>query len=213
MFSCVKDSDIPTPTGIGYVNVYNVSPEAPSLDIYLNATKINSSSFDYSKYSGYLNFTSGSNILEFYKYNTTTKLVGTTINVKEGKPYTFFVYDSASQLKTWFLRDSSAVAAAGQSMVRFINLSPDAGEVSLKITSDTGSPIFAGKPFRSASQFIGIESKIYSFDLVDDATGTVLTTVDEINLASGGYYTILTRGFVSPPSGNTNQITFQVLTN
>jgi len=217
--ACIDKTETPEPTIPGYVNLYNAAADGTSLDIYLNDTKVNSSPFDYSKYTGYLNYPVGSNTVKFNLYNTTTKAVEKTFNVVELKAYSLFVINEEDgQLAPLFLLDSSAEAAAGTARLRFIHLSPSFAPdptvvLDLKVTGSTDAPFFSNKSYKSASYFIEVPSKTYSFDLINKADGTVLTTLADVNLESAKYYTIIARGFVKLPEGKNNKITLQLLKN
>ena len=217
--ACLDTKDAPEPTPVGYINLYNAAPnDGSSLDIYLNDNKVNTTAFDYSKYSGYLNFPAGSNTLKFNQYNASTKLLESTFNVDADKPYTFFIINEGTQLSTLILKDSSGVATAGKARLRFIHLSPNPSllvDLNLKVADTPDSTFFEGKSYKSASEFIEVPSKIYSLDLINKADGSVLTTLADVNLESAKYYTIIAKGFDPGkiPTGNNNKITLQLLKN
>jgi len=217
--ACLDKTETPASTPTGYVNLYNAAADGTSLDIYLNDSKVNTTPFDYSKYSGYLNFPTGNNTVTFNQYNTTTKLVEITFKVTESKAYSLFtINEEDAQLATLFLLDSSAEANAGKSRLRFIHLSPSFAPdptvvLDLKETGSTESPFFSNTSYKSASPFIEVASKTYSFDLINKADGTILTTLTDVNLESAKYYTIIARGFVKLPEGENNKITLQLLKN
>ncbi len=158
--ACIDKTETPEPTPGGYVNLYNAAADGTSLDIYLNDTKVNSSPFDYSKYTGYVNYPVGSNTVKFNLYNTTTKAVEKTFTVAELKAYSLFVINEEDgQLAPLFLLDSSAEATAGKARLRFIHLSPAFAPnptviLDLKVTGSTDAPFFSNKSYKSASDFI-----------------------------------------------------------
>ncbi len=211
--ACIDDVVESTP--VGYVSIYNASPyEGSSLDIYLNEKKINAAVFDYSKYSGYLNFNEGSNTLKFTTSGTTTTMTEQSINVIADKTYSVFVLNDGTQFSVLSLSDISPLAVPDKSRVRFINLSPDSPAVDIVITNNAASPVFIGHNYKSFSEYIEMDSQVYSFDVINQADGTVLASVPNIVLASGKYYSLVAQGFSSaPPVGNNNKLTLKLLTN
>jgi hypothetical protein len=207
--ACLDDDKAPvTPVPLGYVSIYHAAPDAPSLDIIVDDNRINSNPFTYSEYSGYLNFYTGNRNLKFSAINAANALVDTTFSVVEGKAYSVFVINTLSRLETLVVTDSAAAPAAGKAMVRFVNLSPDAPAIEL---TENGNSVFAGTFFKSATDFKEVDAKNYTFDLKSVASQEVILSAKNINLQQGGFYTIITRGFKNPPSGNTNVLSVEVL--
>jgi hypothetical protein len=209
---CIKDVAEPTP--IGYMTIYDASPDAPSLDIYLNDGKINTGAFTFSNNSGYLNISEGVNNLKFNSYNTSTKLLEVSINVVADSLYSLFIVNGGNQIEAWKIRDLSPVASAGKARVRFINLSPDSPTLKITNTEDSSS-VFTGQSYRTASEFIEIpaDGTANSLNIVDIDSDKVLTTVDNLPLEPAKYYTLVAKGFLHPPTGNNNKLTLQILGN
>ncbi len=212
LVACIGDPVEPTP--VGYVALYNAAAYEPSsVDIYMNGGKINSTKFDYSKFSGYLNFTQGTSALQFTTQGTTTKLAERTFSVEGGKAYSVYVINQGTQFDTWLLKDSSALVSTDSSRVRFINLSPDSPELDLVVSGTTSPRLFGNHAYKTASQFKSIKANTYSFDIVK-ADGTVLATVSGNILATGKYYSIIAQGFTSTrPEGNNNSLGLKLLNN
>jgi hypothetical protein len=136
-------------------------------------------------------------------------LVDTTFNVADGKSYSLFVIDRLSSIEPLIVRDSAASPAAGNAMVRFVNLSPDAA--SINVTDGEGNALFQNAAFKSVAAFKETSEGEYSFAVKDAVSGGQLLTADDIQLAAGRYYTIILRGFANPPAGNTNVLSLEIL--
>ncbi len=210
MSSCLDDEGSKVdPVPVGYVNVYHAAPDAPSLDIIVDGNRINTQPFDYTDYSGYLNFYTGSRSIKFSTTNAANALVDTTFSVAEGKAYSLFVISTLPDLQLLAVADSANAPASGKAMLRFVHLSPDAPAIT--VTEQGGSTIFEDASFKDATNFIEVDAKTYSFDLKSTDTGEVLLNAKDLNIRDGGFYTIITRGFANPPEGNTNLLSVELL--
>jgi hypothetical protein len=56
-----------------------------------------------------------------------------------------------------------------------------------------------------------MDAKTYTFELKTAGTDNVVLSAKDVEIRPGGYYTIVTRGFVNPPAGNTNVLSIEVL--
>ena len=202
-----------SPTPVAFVSLYHGSPDAPDLDVIVDNRSIFSQKFEYTDYTGYLNFYTGNRHFKFNPFNASNALVDTTLNFVQGETYSVFVIDRLSGIEALLVRDSSATPAAGNAMVRFVHLSPDAPAVNVSVIGETGAPLFGSQSFKAASNFKEVSSKTYSFAVKAAGNDTALLTVPDITLRAGKYYTIIIRGFTTPPVGNTNSLSAQVVPN
>ena len=211
--SCLDNDDefVTEPVQVAYVSVYHASPDAPDFDIIVDDRAINVNPFDYTSYSGYLNFFTGNRNIKFNAVNASNALIDTTFNFEQGKAYSLFAIDRLSNLQALLVVDSAAAPAAGKAMVRFVHLSPDAPALDVAVSGQTADPLFAGNSFKQATPFQEIDAKTYSFDITNAGASDVLLSAENVTLSAGRYYTIVTRGFKTPPAGNTNILSVEVL--
>ena len=204
------DTKAVDPVPVGYVSIYHASPDAPALDITVDNKRLNSEPFDYSDYSGYLNFFTGARDVKFSVVNAANTLLDTTLSVEEDKAYSIFVINRLSSIEALVIGDSIITVPAGKAVVRFVQLSPDAPAIDVTENSG-GTAWFTNATFKQATGFKEVDAMSYSFKIKAAGTDNVLLSLDNIELRSGGYYTIVTRGFASPPAGNTNVLSGEVL--
>jgi hypothetical protein len=211
--SCMDNNDdfVTEPVQVAYVSVYHASPDAPDLDIVVDNKAININPFDYAAYTGYLNFFTGNRNIKFNASNATSALIDTTFNFEDGKAYSIFAVDQLSRIEALLVVDSAARPAEGKAMVRFVQLSPDAPALDLSTPQQPGSPVFSNNSFKQATDFQEIEAKTYTFNISHTGVSDALVVAKDVNLLPGRYYTIITRGFVNPPAGNTNVLSIEVV--
>jgi hypothetical protein len=199
------------PVPVGYVSIYHAAPDAPLLDISVDNNRINNQPLGYADHSGYLNFRTGNRNIKFSTVNAASALIDTTFDVSEGKAYSVFVINRLSHLETLVVQDSAAVPATGKAMIRFVQLSPDAPAMEIGISGNNTAALFGSTNFKNATEFKEINANNYSFEIKAAGSSNVLVSAKNISIQPGGYYTIVTRGFVNPPTGNTNVLSVEVL--
>lgn len=210
IISCEFNNDNPDPGPISRVSLYHASPNAPDLDILVDDQKINTVPFKYGYNTDYLRFSSGSRNLKFGPYGGSIITIDTTLTLETDKNFSIFVVDEFEKASVLMLFDNPEPPASGNAKVRFINLSPDSEPVQLKI-KDVALPLTIGQSFTDASNFMDIEAKMYDFEIISG--GNPVVELPDTQLQSGWFYTILVRGYATPPVGNTNTISAQVIIN
>jgi hypothetical protein len=214
LVSCTNDDEdfVTEPLEVSYVSIYHASPDAPAFDIILDGRVINREPFEYSSYSGYLNFFTGDRNIQFHSINADNALIDTTFNFVAGSAYSLFAVDKLSGgIEALLVVDSAASPAQGKAMVRFIHLSPDSEAFNIAVRGVSGDPLFEGKSFRQSTAFREIDASIYTFNINKADSPEVVLSAEDIEIRPGGFYTILVRGFVNPPQGNTNALSVEVL--
>ena len=199
------------PIEVAYVSVYHAAPNAPAFDIAVDGRLINGEPIEYTAYSGYLNFFTGNREIKFHSRDANSALIDTTFNFENGKAYSLFAINTLINVEAFLVVDSAAAPAAGKAMVRFINLTPDAPAFDLANGTDAVSTLFSENGFKAVTAFHEIAADTYTFELRNaGATEAVLSTED-VEILPGRFYTIITRGFLTPPPGNTHTLSLEVL--
>lgn len=210
--SCMNDDGefVNRPVEVAYVSVYHAAPDAPELDIVVDGRVINKNPFDYTSYSGYLNFFTGTRGIRFNSLNANNALVDTTFNFENGKAYSLFAINRITDIEALLVVDSAAAPAPGKAMIRFVNLSPDAPAFEISVPGETNA-LFNATTFKEASQYIEVDASNYKFEVKNAGTSDVILSAEDVEILPGRYYSILTRGFVNPPPGNSNVLSVEVL--
>lgn len=196
------------PVEVAYVSIYHAAPNAPAFDISVDGRIINQNPFDYTAYSGYLNFFTGNRDIKFQAMNADNALIDTTFNFEDGKAYSLFAVTTLSEVEALLVVDSAATPSQGKAMVRFINLAPDAPAFDLSAGT---TAIFAGNKFKGATQFTEIDAGTYTFNVNNAGSAEAVISATDVEISPGRFYTIITRGFVTPPSGNNHVLSLEIL--
>ena len=154
-------------------------------------------------------FSVGANQFSFTPTGSTTGLVNVTYNLAESKLYSLFIVNKLSNLETIIVKDSAGtLTSTGKSGIRLVHLSPDAPAVNIYTTGTNGKLLFGAREFKSVTPFTEIDADVYSFE-IRSLDGVKLASVENLSFSSGRFYTLIVRGFVSPPANNSNTLTIQ----
>jgi hypothetical protein len=211
--SCLDDDDSPVPnTPVAFVSLYHGSPDAPQLDIEVDNNQINATPFEYAEYTGYLRFYTGNRNLKFGPYASSSVNIDTTVTFEPNKAYSVFVADEFENGEVVVLNDNAEPAASGKAKVRIINLSPDAGNVDFTVVGETDTWA-TDLEFKDATEFTDVDAGEFDFEVRSSDDSELLLSLPNTQLQSQYFYTIVIRGYDTPPDGNTNFLAGQVVRN
>lgn len=206
--SCVKEE---ATTATAYLSVVNVSPTLGTYNFYLDGTKLNTAAVPFGGTTAYVNYTVGTHIAKFTTESASESLLTKTISLDGGGVYSLYLIERPAQLDALLLPDVMTVASTDQAFIRFVNLSPDAPALDLKISGATDK-LVSGKSYKAASDFQAISPNTYAFDIKESSTGNVKTTLSAVTLTAGKYYTVISRGVLNV--GDSDQpFSAQLITN
>lgn len=208
--SCKKD---PTPTvDISYVSVVNTSPTTGTFNFYLNQTKVNSmtGALPFGGIVPYIQTAPGDYSAKTTIESNAESLLTKTVSFEKNKIYSLFIIGKSPNLDYLKVTDDIRIPGTDQALVRFINLSADAGSLNLGIKD--GLAVGTDKAYKAAGEFIEVEGKVYTFEIRDKVSGGLKAELKDINIKKGGVYTIIARGLLNP--GDTERaFSGQVITN
>lgn len=210
---CLDDDDSPVANvPVAFVSLYNGSPNAPQLDIEVDNNQINATPFEYAEYTGYLRFYTGERNLKFGPYASSGINIDTTVTFEPNKAYSVFVVDEFESGEVVVLNDSSNAPAAGKANIRIINLSPDAGNIDFLMAGATENWA-SDLEFKAATTFKQVDADNFDFQVRTSAGDELLLSLPDTQLLPGQYYTVIVRGYETPPGGNTNVLAAQIVVN
>lgn len=192
-----------------YGTITNASPNSGGLDFFSDENQINSSPLDYTNTFGYYNFYTGNRIFTV-KNNQGDVLAQTEINLRAGDHFSVFAVNTFDNIELVSYSDLLRYPALNNAVVRFINLSPDSGDVNVK--SETRG--FAeGLSFKESTGFVEVSSGFYNFSFTKSDTGESLYKDMDVELRPGRIYTIYTKGFAAPPAGSNDTFSTKIIRN
>jgi hypothetical protein len=193
--ACNDDDDNVTgpSTGMAMVRVAHLSPDAPSVDIYVNGSRA-LSGVPYKDISNYLPVPSGSVNFKVTPANAATPVViDATVNLNNGGNYTVAATGFLASIQPLLLEDDRGTT--GQAKVRFAHTGPDAPAVDVAVTG--GPVLFSNVSFRQATGYPQVAPGTYDLEVRVAGTSTVALAVPGVTLRSGTNYTIFAVGLLS----------------
>lgn len=207
--SCLNnDDELPIPEDASFVAFHNVSPNSNGLKFSENGNLINTNSANYGQFFGYANLTPGQSKITVQS-GTSSDLDTLNINLIKDKNYSVFAVNRFEDLELVAYEDQFTNPNSPlKTLFRFIQLSPDAPTVVLKIEGNNED--FGQYFFKQASGYREIEEvlgkNIYLIDV--ETNDTILSK--SINLTRGKTYSIFSKGFVNTTNPN-QKIDIQII--
>lgn len=199
---CLKNNDNSPNPSSAVISVYQASPGAPLLDLYLNTGKAGSKlPYDV---GGQTSAPVGNYVISLVNSTTGDTLLQRQDSL-QAADYSMIVYDTGSAMKLMFFQDQFAQTTnQGSVYLRFLQLSPDAGPVNFFIdsTSSAAARSFADNLVDpEKSMFKPVGQGTYTFTATNAITGDTLGHIPAISLVSqSGFipiFTVFLRGLKS----------------
>lgn len=202
MAACSKDKS--EPQRVAGLYVVNALPDTLSLDFILDQSRINDKSpFKYNTRlyntinGGYLNLYPGIRTVGLAKRNGNKFITRKDFNFGSGLGYSLFVLDTLTTNEKRFLviEDDIAAPEANKAKVRFVNVSKDAGALSLAM-SGKEADLFTNKAFSEYSPYTVIDpADAVTFTIKhSDGTKATVATLPNVKIQDGRLYTIYAKG-------------------
>jgi hypothetical protein len=194
--SCNDDNKNTTPPASSF-GVVNASPNAGSLDVYLNGGSV-VRNLAYGADTGYFTVAPGSYTMTFADSGSSTSLLDQNLSLAPGVAYSVFAIDSVSHLQTAIVADSASLPSSDSAEARFLNFSPNAPALDFVVNGTT--VVFSGRSYNdvavnpTAAHFSYLTPGTYTVELRVAGTSTVLYTTS-LTLEGGKVYTFYAKGF------------------
>ena len=207
--ACKKDDTENTQSP--FVSFINASPTLGTYNMYLGGTKLNSAAMPFGGIIAYTQYAAGTYTANYTTETGIEPLLGKSVTIAPDSIYSLFLIDKSPNLDALLVNDYIDASLTEKAYIRFINLSPDAPALDLASTSGEMA-VITSKAYKSISTFIPVAAKDYTFEVRASATGEVKTTMANTTFTAGRYYTIFSRGYLSPGSAD-RRFSAQIMTN
>ncbi|CAN5136272.1 hypothetical protein BH09BAC3_BH09BAC3_31820 [soil metagenome] len=200
-------------TPVSLLSVYNANADADAdVNMSLNSVQVNTTAIAYKTFLEYFQLDPGDKIIKFTTASSGAMVIDTSFTILGFKAYSLFLTKKKNSTKVvaLFTKDEGTLVSKSNTLVRFINLSPDSPAVDVKFV---GEPtVFASNvPFMQITAFTEILSLNQSVQIVRSSDGQLLTTATLSSTGAGSYQTIILSGYNSSPVGGANTLTTKVV--
>jgi hypothetical protein len=190
--SCVKGEE--SSVDISSLSIIHASPGLPAIDFYFNGGRINGDSiiaYGDTIPNKFLN--SGTASIVVKKYISSITYISTSIEFASEKNYSFFIAGKPNEVTYLLTTDDLNAPASGKAKLRFINLSPDAPDLSFKMNSGN---LFSSMAFKAYSEFSLVDPGNHVISIHNSASGAKLAE-QNLTIEAGKVYTIWAKGLVT----------------
>lgn len=187
--SCLKDLNN-EPQQAAALNVVNASPGPLTLNFYLDNGLVNGPALSFGQESSYILANVGTRKFDAARAGSNESLIADTLSLETDQYYSVFITGENATLSTFVTEDDLTAPATGKAKIRFINLSPDGGTLSLGIKDGTG--LFPGQMYKTATEFISVDPSAYMLTLIN-ADGSIANETS-LEIVAGRSYTVWAGG-------------------
>lgn len=192
--SCKKIEEDTIPDA-AYVRFVNTSPTLGTYNIYLGDKMVNTAAIPFGGTVSYTPYAAGSYTVKYTTATNSAAVLSKQISLAGNQIHSVYLVDKDIKMDVLTVVDDASVTSTTKAFVKFINLSPDAPALSLDIKG--GANLVKDRTYKLGSSFIQVDPKTYDFD-IKDASGAVKTTLTGVEMVAGRYYTIFSRGLLTP---------------
>ena len=187
--SCKKTDDAP-PAAVQTTGLNVTNASTDTLNYYLNGTRVNNASSIYPLgSSGYLGVAVGQQNYQFKSLRSPVVLMSLALALDSGKTYSLYVAGRSADL-TFSTIDTLIADTGNLATIRFVNASPDAGNLDVMV-GDTVN--FKSRAFKTSTVFLPVIAGDKHIRIYQSGSGT--PKIDETRtLIAGRVYTLFTKG-------------------
>jgi hypothetical protein len=177
---------------LAMVRVFNASPNAPAVDVYVNRQKV-LQGLKYKQISKYLKVPTGQCRMDIYPSGQTiSPVLSEMVYILPSLRYTIAAVGNANNLQLLPFFDNPYVSY-GETKVRFVNLSPNVPAVDIAVKD--GNVLFSNVRYKEVSDYVKVSAnQKLSLEVRVSGTDNVVLTVSNVRLDSNKSYTIVATG-------------------
>ncbi|SOD19596.1 DUF4397 domain-containing protein [Pedobacter xixiisoli] len=193
LVSCSKMDSNYEPIQVSGLNIIQASPTTELLDVYVDNSRANGSEFEFGSKIGYLSAFSGNRAFNVTKRGTSNSLKSLQHTLKPQAGYSLFVANTFANIEFLMLEDNLEKPATGKAKIRFVNLSPDGGTLSLNVNG-AATDLVLNKAFKEYSTFEAVDAAESVTLNIKNSSGATESSITAVKLEDGKIYTVYAKG-------------------
>jgi hypothetical protein len=194
-YSCKKTEVIGS--DISFISVYNATTNVTALNFLINGESISTSTLAIGQKTLYYGVYEGVWSTEAIPSNNTATELKRDLTFTAGEHNSLFVIGPADSLDYFIIKDDINIKNPNQVKIKFLNLSANAGTLTLEIALQSkvnSFPNFGYKEFSDYQSFNG--GLTYTLTLKDSLTNNTVGTPVTAEFIQGKVYTVWAKGTV-----------------
>jgi hypothetical protein len=177
------------------VRLVNAAPDAPPVDVYLNDAQI-AQNLEFGTATAYVSAPSGTGRgVRVTATGTPVEeaLIDTSLDFDPGQAYEILVTGGGDDLEATITGTDLRPLAQGQTRLRVINASPDAGAFDVGIAGDKAN-LFEGIDFRDATDYVVLDAGDYALEVRPGGEDMTVALKSAATLQEGVTYDLVALG-------------------
>jgi len=188
--SCKNNDNVFPKTVTTGLNIINASSDA--LNFYINGTRQNNFTLSSGGQSFYLPVPAGAQNYQFKKNGSVDVLFSVPLTLKDRVNNSLYITEATttSSFTTVDLLDTTGINSKPKAKIRFVNASPDAGDLNVTVGNNVS---FTAITFKQTAAFTLIDTGLMAMKI--KRVGSDVVSADtSITLAAGHMYTLFSKG-------------------
>jgi hypothetical protein len=193
LVSCKNNDNVFPKTVTTGLNIINASSDA--LNFYINGTRQNNFTLTSGGQSFYLPVPAGAQNYQFKKNGSVDVLFSVPLTLKDSVNNSLYITEetTASSFNTVDLLDTTGINSKPKAKIRFVNASPDAGDLNVTVGNNVS---FSAITFKQAAAFTLIDTGLMAMKV--KRVGSDVVSIDtSMTLAAGHMYTLFSKGLLT----------------
>jgi hypothetical protein len=182
-------------TGNARVRVVHASPDAPSVDVWVNGSPA-FTDVAFEEITPFAGLPAGTYNVKVVPAGATTPVViEADLTLNASVDYTVIATGMLASIAPQILTGTGGTPTAGQAWVRFFHASPDAPAVDIAVAG--GAVLFPNVAFNQGTAYLPVPTGTYDLEARVAGTSTVALAIPGVMLADGGVYTAYATGLLA----------------
>ena len=174
--------------GRGQLRVSHAVADYGAMDVHVNG-QLEFASLTFTDTTAYLGFAPGTYTVEFFAAGTTTPVLAqTTADLAVGQDATVVATGQSGAMTAWAAEDDNAPRAGGRPYLRLVHVGNGLAAVDLE--QRMGRQLLTKIGYQEASDYRKLYPMGYAFNVRDNATGSILVTLEDVQIENGTIYTL-----------------------
>jgi len=180
------------------IRVIHASPDAPNVDVYVNAVPGPGvspaiSNLAFTQGTPYIGLPTGSYDFRVTPAGATPVVLDVLgFNLNQNNDYTVAAINFVSSIEALALVDDNTTDPAN-ARIRFVHASPDAPNVDIRVAGG-GPVLFSNVAFRGNGGYISVPGGSYDLEVTVAGTSTVALSLPGVSVSNGAVYSVFAMG-------------------
>jgi hypothetical protein len=191
--SCQKDDHhvVAPPAKLAIIHA---APGSTAYNLKMNSIRLNAVPLTYSNFISYSLVSSGKSDFSITPKGSNIAETRASLALKPYTDYSLYITGVPGNTDLLLTEDDLSPPVPNKAKLRFINLSPDAGPVTLQLLADT-TRLFSNVAYKSSTAFIQVAPATGTgFILTDSVNNATLVISSKYKIQPGRIYTIIAKG-------------------